>query len=356
MKIALLRRSYITTRDGVNSFIFSLADGLENLGHSVHIMSWSYSGVEKRKDLSEWAKKTYNVKTDITAIKCRQSESTPWVRVGWDWVTKGSRMLKDLGVDVVIINGIVPLCFNGKKIAVNHGLFEMPSNRLRKIIAKRLYRKCVRICVSQKLAQEYFNFFDLDSIVIPLPLRLSMFRPSKFDERENAILHVGTRPVKNLNISIEAVKILKEKGMHPKLIVVGSRNDHAENLLKRGRECGVDIEAKGTIPVAELAGLYSKAKALILPSQYEALSYVIIESMASGTPVVVSSQISEEEVQAGHNGFRIDTCEPAHYAKALAELLENQDLWTRLSNNGILSVKRFDHVEVAKNYVRLITD
>ena len=356
MKIALLRRSCITTMDGVNNFIFSLANGLENLGHSVHIISWSYDGVEKPEDLSEWAKKTCNAKTDITTLKCRPSESTPWVRVGWDWVTKGSRILKDLGVDGIIINGIVPLRFNGKKIAVNHGLFEMPSNRLRKIIAKSLYRKCIRICVSQKVAQEYFNFFGLDSTVIPLPLRLSMFRPSKFDERENAILHVGTRPVKNLNISIEAVKILKKKGMHPKLIVVGSRNDHAENLLKRGRECGIDIEARGTIPVAELAGLYSKAKALILPSQYEALSYVIIESMASGTPVVVSSQISEEVVKTGHNGFRIDTYEPAHYARALAELLENQDLWTRLSSNGILSVKRFDHVEVAKNYVRLIAE
>ena len=342
--------------DGVNNFIFSLADGLENLGHSVHIISWSYNGVEKTEDLSEWAKKTCNAKTEITTLKCRPSESTPWVRVGWDWVTKGSRILKDLSVDGIIINGIVPLRFNGKKIAVNHGLFEMPSNRLRKIIAKLLYRKCIRICVSQKLAQEYFNFFGLDSIVIPLPLRLSMFRPSKFDERENAILHVGTRPVKNLNISIEAVKILKTKGMHPKLIVVGSRNDHAENLLKRGRECGIDIEARGTIPVAELTGLYSKAKAMILPSQYEALSYVIIESMASGTPVVVSSQISEEVVEADHNGFRIDTYEPAHYAKALAELLENQDLWTRLSSNGILSVKRFDHVEVARKYVGLIAE
>jgi glycosyltransferase involved in cell wall biosynthesis len=341
--------------DGVNNFIFSLAAGLESLGHKVHVISWSFNGVEKPQYLTEWALKAYGAKTNITTLRNRPSESTPWARIAWDWTTKGSRMLKDLDPDGVIINGIIPLRFNGKKIAVNHGIYEMPSNKLTKTIAKYLYKKCIRICVSNKLAQEYSSFFGLDSQVIPLPLRLGMFKSRSIDERENVILHVGTRPIKNLNVSIEAVKMLKKKQIHQRLIVVGPKCDYSENLVKRAREDDVDIETKYSIPLRELAELYGKAKALILPSKYEALAYVTIESMASGTPVVVSNEISTNVVSSGHNGFRINTYNPADYAEALIVLLKDQELWTRFSENAISSVARFDHVEIARKYIELMT-
>ena len=355
MNIAILRRSYITYVDGVNNFIFSLAAGLENLGHSVHTISWSFNGVEKPEDLVDWAQKIYGAKTNITTLRDRPSESTPWTRIGWDWNTKGSKILRDLDPDAVIINGIVPLRFNGKKIAVNHGIYEMSSNRLRKTIARYLYKKCARVCVSSKLAQEYSSFFGLDCQVIPLPLRLGIFKPRSFDERENVILHVGTRPIKNLNVSIEAVKMLTKKRIRPRLIVVGPRCNDSEDLAERARKCGIDIETKYSIPLSELADLYGKAKALILPSKYEALAYVTIESMASGTPVVVSNEISTDVVSSGHNGFRINTYNPADYAEALTVLLKDQELWTRFSENAISSVARFDHVEIARKYIELIT-
>jgi glycosyltransferase involved in cell wall biosynthesis len=355
LKIAILRRCYITYVDGVNNFIFSLAAGLESLGHCVHAISWSFNGVEKPENLTEWAQKTYGAKTNITTIKDRPTESTPWTRIGWDWATKGSKILKDLDPDTVIINGIIPLRFNGKKIVVNHGIYEMSSNRMRKAIARYLYKKCIRICVSNKLAQEYSNFFGLDSQVIPLPLRLKTFKPHSFDERENIVLHIGTRPIKNLNVSIEAVKMLTKKHVRSRLIVVGPKCNDSENLVERARKCRIDIETKYSIPLRELADLYGKAKALILPSKYEALSYVTIESMASGTPVVVSKEIPTDVVSNGHNGFRIDTYNPADYAEALAILLKDQKLWTRLSENAISSVTRFDHTEIAEKYIELMT-
>jgi len=354
LNIAILRRSYITYLDGVNNFIFSLAAGLESLGHDIHVISWGFNGVEKPEYLTEWAQKTYGAKTNITILRNRPSESTPWIRIAWDWTTKGSRILKDLNIDGVIINGIISLRFNGKKIAVNHGIYEISANRLTKTIAKYLYKKCIRICVSNKLAQEYSSFFGLDSQVIPLPLRLKMFKSRSINERENVILHVGTRPIKNLNVSIEAVKMLKKKRMHPRLIVVGPKCDYSENLVERARECDVDIETKYSIPLSELADLYSKAKALILPSKYEAVAYATIESMASGTPVVVSNEIPTDVVSNGHNGFRINTYHPADYAEALAILLKDQELWTRLSENAISSVTRFDHIEIAKKYAKLM--
>jgi glycosyltransferase involved in cell wall biosynthesis len=56
--------------------------------------------------------------------------------------------------------------------------------------------------------------------------------------------------------------------------------------------------------------LLCKAKALILPSSYETLSYVTLEAMACGTPVIVSSAVPEEAVINNFNGIRVNSFNP----------------------------------------------
>jgi len=55
VKIALIRREYITHLDGVNRFIAYLAEGFIKLGYEAMIFSWCYQGVEREK-LGEWFK------------------------------------------------------------------------------------------------------------------------------------------------------------------------------------------------------------------------------------------------------------------------------------------------------------
>jgi len=52
MKVALIRREYITHIDGVNRFIALLAEGLARLGHTSFIVSWCYRDAI-REDLEE---------------------------------------------------------------------------------------------------------------------------------------------------------------------------------------------------------------------------------------------------------------------------------------------------------------
>jgi len=49
MKIALIRRGYITRLDGVNRFIALLAEGLARLGHEPVIVSWCSEGVDRAR-------------------------------------------------------------------------------------------------------------------------------------------------------------------------------------------------------------------------------------------------------------------------------------------------------------------
>jgi len=78
--------------------------------------------------------------------------------------------------------------------------------------------------------------------------------------------------------------------------------------------------------------------------------------MACGTPVVVSNAVPEEVVMDGFNGIRVNSFDPWDYANALERLLLDEELWLRLSRNGLEFVKQFDYIEVAKKYVSIIRE
>jgi len=110
MRIALVRREYITHLDGVNRFIALLAEGLKKLGHEVEIFSWCYRGVD-REELEEWFKEIHglNITIPIHTLRNEPCEGDPWVRIAFDWFFKGSAMLRKSEFDAVIVNGVAPL-------------------------------------------------------------------------------------------------------------------------------------------------------------------------------------------------------------------------------------------------------
>ncbi len=347
MKIALIRREYITHLDGVNRFIAYLAEGFIKLGYEATIFSWCYQGVEREK-LGEWFKEMHGLDSPIPihTLKQEPCRGDPWFKMAFDWLTKGSKLLSEEGFDVAIVNGIIPLMFK-PKIAVSHG-FTRKVGWFYEILVRELYRRYDRIiCVSSKLRDETKTRRNIDCTVIPLPLKLELFKPLEPGEREDIIIHIGTRPVKNPQISIEAVKILREKGYNVKLVVIGP-----PATLPRVE----GVEYKYAISEKEKLELLCKAKALILPSSYESFSYASLEATACGTPAVVSNATPEEVVIDGFNGIRVNSFNPVDYANALEKLLGNHELWLNLSRNALDFARKYNYIEIARKYIDLIKE
>jgi glycosyltransferase involved in cell wall biosynthesis len=348
MRIALIRRSYITYLDGVNKFVALLAEGFSKLGHEPLILSWCYGGVDKER-LEEWFKEMHGLDNAIPiyTLRSKPFEQGSWMRMAWDWWTRGSKLLRKECMDAAIVNGIIPLRFK-PKIAVIHDLG--PALTLIKFHAKvgssllKGYDKCV--AVSDKTKRELLLFSRASCEVIPIPMKLGLFKPAELGKREDLIVHIGTRPVKNPQISVEAVRILKRR-YNVRLVVVGTPAEHLK---------GEEVEWRHGISEKEKLELLSRAKALILPSSYEGFSYACLEAMASGTPVVVSSAVPEEVVIDGFNGLRVNSYDPKDYANALERLLRDEELWSKISKNCLEFVKQFNHIEVANRYVSLIRE
>ncbi|PUA31620.1 MAG: mannosyltransferase [Zestosphaera tikiterensis] len=345
MKIAIMRRGSITSLDGVNRFCAYLAEGLRKLGHEVFIASWGFYGVE-RENLSKYFAEVHGLEEEIPVytIEEKPRHGGPWAEILFDWWFKGSRLLKELGADVVVMNGVAPLRFK-PKVAVAHGPLGRVS-RLKRPILKALYGMYDYVVCVSKASEEEYKGITRCSEIIPLPFKTSLYMPKPLEYRSNIVVHVGTAPRKNPQVSVEAVRILRERGLDVKFVFVGARNNLIEEFARRYSF----VEPLFSVDERTKAELLSRAKVLILPSSGEALPYTTLEAMASGTPPVVSSAVPSDVVIDEFNGVRVDSLNPVDYANALEKLLREEDLWLKLSRNGTEFVKRFDQVEVARRY------
>lgn len=121
------------------------------------------------------------------------------------------------------------------------------------------------------------------------------------------------------------------------LVVAGPEKEPA--LARELRARGVDV--RGFVERHELARLYRGAAALLLPSRYEGFGVPALEAMASGVPVVLSTDPALREV-AGDAGTYADD---GDFAGAVRRALADRD---RLVAAGLERAVAFSWEESAR--------
>ena len=150
---------------------------------------------------------------------------------------------------------------------------------------------------------------------------------------ETVFLFVGRiNYQKNLDFTARALRILKDRGVHFKMIFAGQGQDEDRlAALIKDLRLEDDIIMAGLNDREQLQDLYSRAKLFLFPSLYDANSLVQIEAACQGTPAVfLKGARTAATVTDGVNAFVSEATEEA-FAGKIQEILSDDAMYNRIS-------------------------
>lgn len=148
--------------------------------------------------------------------------------------------------------------------------------------------------------------YDIDTsiTIIHNGVDIDKFYPRDSNIDEEYTLFVGDSHRKGLS----SVKQYASSSQEPVYLVGSSHVDHP------------NIKACGRVTQETLAELYSGAIATIHPARFEAFGNVVLESLACGTPVVVSDQCGASEIVEKNCGVvTTDIAQGVEYIRNMAK-------------------------------------
>jgi glycosyltransferase involved in cell wall biosynthesis len=99
---------------------------------------------------------------------------------------------------------------------------------------------------------------------------------------------------------------------------------------------------------------YLRSKIFVMTSDYEGFGLTLVEAQSFGVvPVVNRCFSSVEDVVPKTSGIVVDFGKDVDFVESAANLMENEDLWKRLSQGGIDHSRNFDADVIAEKWVEL---
>jgi glycosyltransferase involved in cell wall biosynthesis len=212
---------------------------------------------------------------------------------------------------------------------------------------------------------------SLPSFVIPNPIDFNKYTVSNDDIQNyrnslrisDEVFVISSlsliRPRKGLHLLVESLDYLKENNIH--LLIGGPVGD--ERYCRKIKEI---IEAKGLsrkitwlgfIKYEELSAFYGLSDLFVLPSFEEAFGMVAIESMAYGTPVLVSRKVPIWREVISDNAGEIIELNPESIAKGIEKCIIDRILLERYARNARQSIeRRYDTDKVASCMIKAYED
>ncbi len=190
------------------------------------------------------------------------------------------------------------------------------------------------------------------------------FSPGGGPKRPGEVLFVGrVLPHKGVNYLVEAIE------PPLRLTVAGRHSDAGYSRWLRDLANGRPVRFLDEVTDEQLVDLYRGAMVTVLPSVYRAfdgsqtvvpelLGLVVLESLACGTPVIVSEVASLPElVEDGVTGFVVPPNDPAAIRSRLEHLRAHPELAARMGAEGRARVlARFTWDAVARSCLTAYAD
>lgn len=190
--------------------------------------------------------------------------------------------------------------------------------------------------------------------VVPNVVNTNIFYPGKYSvENKLSLIHISTLTYqKDPESLLEAMGILKKKGIEFSLEIIGPVSEPIRSLIKQN-DVEEEVFLRGEMPQSALAEYLRKNDALVLYSRYETFGCVLIEANACGVPVIVpDTHLMNELIQDELNGMLVHPGSAQALAEALIEFSKKK---TNFSRNKIAAdtMEKYSYSRIGKLYAEI---
>ncbi len=225
----------------------------------------------------------------------------------------------------------------------------MVANRAKRIVVPSEYMKGV--IMKWGIREE--KIIRIYSALHPLPF--SKGSDSTPDKKYSATLVTAGRlvPWKGMSALIDVVNTLKEKGRMVQLLIAGDgplRKELQEKITLAN--LSDQITLLGKLNKTELAATIRSADLFILNTEYEGLSHQLLEVMSLGVPIITTDIGGNPELIEDHMSGRLVPFNDTNaLASAVENLLDNEELRVRFTQNARLKLTNFTEEKVVNQLV-----
>jgi glycosyltransferase involved in cell wall biosynthesis len=210
------------------------------------------------------------------------------------------------------------------------------------------------VTVSESSRQDLLDLGFKRVFVVPEGSNFEPLNENAQKEKHPVISYVGRlRRAKRPDHAINAFKIVKERLPSAELWMTGDgdfRND-LEKMACNG------IKFFGNLSNEERRNLLKKTWVLVNPSVREGFGLNIIEANALGVPCIAYDVNGlRDSIRNGETGFLVTSGDIQALAERLTELLEDEKLKNKFSENALEYSRRFSWDRTASEFMKIIEE
>jgi phosphatidylinositol alpha-mannosyltransferase len=343
---------------GVSAHVADLAESLIRMGHHVSVLA----PAEFDELLPDYVVSTGKPR----AVKYNGSVAR--LSFGPIAARKVSKWIEDGEFDVLHVHEplapslSVLACWAAKGPIVATWHSSMDKSRmmltLSKLAQTAMEKVSARIAVSEAARATLIKHVGGDAVVIPNGVDISAFTNAKpmfgWPGANQSIVFLGRgdEPRKGLSVLVEAYPEIRRQHPRVRLLIAGP-GEPEDTLKKLSREDRASVTVLGMVAPQDKASVLASGTIYVAPNTGgESFGIVLLEAMASGTPVVASDlEAFKRVLDYGKAGITFENESSVDLARVVSELLSDSTRCDELSASGKLRAAEFDWSVVAERIV-----
>ncbi len=364
MKIAINIEHFSANKGGAERYASGLAKSLADKGHELHILACSwYDGCEKEFCCHKIPKSLFRTFRDLRFARASQKELQ---KEKYDLCLSFTRSINP---GFYLPHGGVHRAYLKRELQSHSNplikVFKFLVNitSLRHFLIKRLEGKVfsnpnlIVVAISKMVKEDILSFYSFPEKnikVIYNGVDLEMFNPDQnkkaergirsrynIDNKTLLILFVANNfRLKGLTNLVNAAGLMKKKMKNFHVLILGSDNKLPYEILSGRLGCRRNFTFIGK--TSEVEKFYASADVLAQPTFYDACSLVTLESMASGLPVVTSSQNGASElIENGVDGFVLEDTQDYALLSQKLMLFSDKNLKEGMGKNARKKIEKY---------------